>query len=133
MKKRILCMMLAVVGAMSAVQADDYPYLAFQTADGTVKAVSITSLTLTFQNGALTATNADGSYSFALADLGKMFFTTEPTAVQPLPVEGGDVEVFSVTGISLGRFASLQAAEAQMPRGIYVVKTDSETIKLMKR
>lgn len=133
MKKRLLCMMLAAVGAMLAVQADNYPYLAFQTADGTVKAVSITSLTLTFSNGALTATNADGSYSFALADLGKMFFTTEPTAVQPLPVEGDGVEVFSVTGLSLGRFGSLQEAEAQMPRGIYVVKTDRETIKLMKR
>jgi len=126
-------MMLAALGVMLTVQADDYPYLAFQTTDGTVKAVSVTSLTLTFSNGALTATNADGTCSFALADLGKMYFTAEPTAVQPLPARGDGVEVFSVTGVSMGHFESLQAAEAQMPCGIYVVKSGSETLKLMKR
>ena len=126
--------MAVMMAAVMTAHADDYPYLAFQTADGTVKTVSVTSLTLTFSNGQLVATNGDGAYSFALTDLNKMFFTNEPTAVpSPLLQEGAGeaVEVFSMTGVSLGAFTSLTIARQQLAGGIYVVKTGSEVRKML--
>ena len=132
--KKALITLVVMMAVVTAVHADDYPYLAFQTADGMVKAVSVTSLTLTFSNGQLVATNGDGAYSFALTDLNKMFFTNEPTAVpSPLHQEGlGEaVEVFSLTGVSLGVFPSVSAARQQLAGGIYVVKTDSEIRKML--
>ena len=135
MKKTLITLTLMMALATAAL-ADDYPYLAFQTADGTVKAVSVTSLTLTFSNGQLVATNGDGTYSFSLADLNKMFFTNEPTAV-PSPLlwdgEGETVEVFSLTGISLGTFRSIASAQEQLTEGVYVVKSGSEIRKMLMR
>ena len=62
--KKLLITLVLMMALATAAQADDYPYLAFQTADGTVKAVSVTSLKLTFEGGQLVATNGDGSYAF---------------------------------------------------------------------
>lgn len=141
MKKTLITLAVMMTLAMAA-QADDYPYLAFQTADGTVKTVSVTSLTLIFSNGQLVASNGAGVYSFPLADLSKMFFTSEPTAIQsPLLQEGQEkaVEVFSLTGVFLGRFDSLEAAQEQLAEGVYVarrvgdIQAPQTTFKLMSR
>ena len=51
MKKTVLTS-LALVMALT-VQADDYPYLTFETVDGTKTSVSSTALTITIQNGKL--------------------------------------------------------------------------------
>lgn len=133
--KKLLITLALMMALATAAEADDYPYLAFQTADGTVKAVSVTSLKLTFEGGQLVATNGDGSYAFPLTDLSKMFFTTEPTAIDSPNASpaGKDIEIFSLTGVSLGKFDSVQAAKAQLEDGIYVVKSGSEIRKMLKK
>jgi len=140
--KKALISLAVMMTLATAAQADDYPFLAFQTADGTVKTVSVTSLTLTFSNGQVVASNGTGVYSFPLADLSKMFFTSEPTAIKsPLLKEGQEkaVEVFSLTGVFLGRFDSLEAAQEQLAEGVYVarrigdIQSPQTTFKLMSR
>ena len=72
MKKTVLTS-LALVMALT-VQADDYPYLTFETVDGTKTSVSSTALTITIQNGKLMA----GSTELTLADLSMMYFSCRP-------------------------------------------------------
>ena len=64
-----------------------------------------------------------------------MFFTTVPTAIDSPNVSPAekDIEVFSLTGVSLGKFDSVQAAKAQLEDGIYVVKSGSEIRKMLKK
>lgn len=132
--KKIMTLLAFVVAGSLAAHADDYPYLAFQSADGSVKTMSVTSLTLTFSNGVLMATNGEGSSTFNLASLSKMFFTTTPTSVQaPAGETNGDdgVEVFTLTGIRVGSYRSVGAAQEQLKSGVYVVKSTDESFKLV--
>ena len=64
-------------------QADDYPYLTFQTQDGTLTSVATSSLTLAIESGQLVVN--DGEKTFTLTDLKKMYFSTDDaTAIESL-------------------------------------------------
>jgi len=76
--KRFLFTLMMVVVSLSA-WAYDYPYLVFQTTDGTTYAVSVESLTLDVSNDQLIVTNDEGTQSFTLSELSKMYFSTEAT------------------------------------------------------
>ena len=133
MKKKTIAMAIAIALAMAAQAQDyDYPWLAFQTTDGTVKTVAVETLTLTFVNGQLVATNDAGNVAFALTDLSKMFFSKEPTRIAdtPLDSEGDEAEVFTVAGVAVGRFASADAARAALKPGLYVIKSKEGTYKM---
>ena len=73
MKKIVLASMI-LVGTLTA-QADDYTYLTFETTDGVKTSVDVSSLpaTINLDNSTLTV----GSKTFALADLSKMYFSTQ--------------------------------------------------------
>lgn len=133
MKKKTIAVAIAMALTMVAQAQDyDYPYLAFQTADGAVKAVAVEALTLTFVNGQLVATNGDGNYSFALNDLSKMFFSKEPTRIADNLEDSvaKEVEVFTVAGVAVGRFASVDAAKATLKPGLYVIKSKDGAYKM---
>ncbi len=61
MMKKTLLSMVMLMSALTIV-ADDYPYLTFETQDGSVKSVSTTSLTLTISGNELIVN--DGACSF---------------------------------------------------------------------
>ena len=117
MKKQILTLM-AMIAAVSA-QADnyDYPYLTFETADGTKTSISTASLTIHIQDGKLMA----GSTELTLADLSKMYFSTsdETTGIEEVNITTLDesVDIYDLQG--------RKVSKEQMRRGIYVVKTKS--------
>lgn len=82
MMKRLLLILMTMAGVMTA-QADDYPYLTFETSDGTVQSVSTTSLKLEISGDKLLVN--DGAQSFTLTDLKKMYFSTDDaTAIESL-------------------------------------------------
>lgn len=74
--KKFLIPTLALMLATSA-SADSYPYLSFQTADGSVVSLSSSGLNLTVEGSQLVAQNEEGSSKFALADLSRMFFSKQ--------------------------------------------------------
>lgn len=119
--KKIVLFMMALVGVQTLL-ADDYPYLVFETADGTKTAVSSTTLTITIKDGKLMA----GSKEFTLTDLSKMYFseTGETTAVETVDVETLDdaTEIYDLQG--------RKVTKAQMRRGVYVIKTKKGTRKV---
>lgn len=75
MKKSILSVVIALFGLLS-LQASNYTKLTFQQIDGTKQSVDLQSLVITFSDGQLLATNANGDQSFALRNLAKMYFST---------------------------------------------------------
>ena len=134
--KKYLSIILALAGIATAQAEDnDYPYLMFQTADGTTTAVASSNLTITFSDGKLIATDANnGIQTFTLTDLSKMFFsaTADVTGIEETEAEEDDeaVEVFTTTGISLGKFENMKEAQSKLERGIYVMKSKSRTLKI---
>jgi len=137
MKRTILLAAIAAWG-FNPTWADDYPYLMFQTADGNTIAVTASELTITFADGKLIATNAEGTQTLTLTDLSKMYFSTtgDANAIEDVKADGPTdmsqepVEVFTLTGISIGKYDTLQQAKSSLSQGIYVVKSASRTLKI---
>lgn len=75
MKKKILMTLVALCGLLQGAWCEDYPSLTFQTVDGTRQSLSVESLKIKFADGQLLATNVNGKHTFALSNLGKMYFT----------------------------------------------------------
>lgn len=126
--KKIVLLLMTLVGGGLAVQAEDsYTYLTFETTDGAKVSVSVSSqpVTINLDNSTL----AIGNEKFALADLSKMYFSTqsETTGIQ---------EISSATIDEAADIYDLQGhkvTKAQMKKGVYIVKTNSKTYKIVKR
>lgn len=122
MKKIVLALLVWVMAL--TVQADDYPYLTFETTDGAKASVSVSSLTLTISGTTLTA----GEETFTLSNLSKMYFsmTNESTT--------GIEETTSTALEEATDIYDLQGhkvSKEQMKKGIYIVKTKNRTYKMI--
>jgi hypothetical protein len=128
MRKKLLVLAL-LAGTLSA-QADEYPYLIFETTDGSRTPVEVESLTIQIVDGNLVA---DGK-TFSLTSLSKMFFATTPDATSGIEdlrsADSGAVEVYSLNGMSLGSYNNVSEAKQSLQRGIYVIKSGSKTFKV---
>ena len=125
--KKILLLFMALVGALTA-QADDYAYLTFETTDGAKTSVAVESLTLTISGTILTA----GSQQFTLSNLAKMYFSnTDETATGIETIDNGQLtmdnsaEIYDLQGHKVSKSA--------MRKGVYIVKTNNRTYKMIVR
>ena len=124
MKKMFLTAAL-MAGALSAA-ADEYPYLTFETADGAKTSVSSSSLTISVADGKLTA----GSQEFTLSNLSKMYFSASDETTSGIETLNSESTSQSSTIFDLqGR----KVSQGQMKRGVYVVKTNRGTRKVIKK
>lgn len=129
--ERILLIITVLLAALS-VQARVYPYLSFQKSDGTVWSVGVESLQMTFENGMLHVTNGSETHDLEVKDLSRMFFSeTSVTGMEKLnsSVDNGPVEVYTVSGIYVGRYADMQHFRQSPAKGVYVVKEKGTTVK----
>ena len=123
--KKIVLLLMTLVGALT-VQADEaYAYLTFETTDGARVSVPVSSLTLTVSGTTLTA----GSQSFTLSNLSKMYFSNvdETTAIESITPDTLDesTDIYDLQGHKVSR--------EQMKKGVYIVKTKSRTYKMIVR
>lgn len=127
-------MILSVILTLTTAYADDYPYLTFEKQDGTTQSVAVSGLTLTIADGNLIAANGTETLTLALSDLTKMFFASEATGIDELTAKlpsDGAAEVFTLTGVSLGQYDSMQAVRAALQQGVYIIKVNGQTLKVM--
>lgn len=131
--KRTLISMLALL-AVTAASADNYSYLAFQTADGSTRSIGVESLEMTFSDGKLIASNATESLEISVADLSRMFFSSEATAIKDISLDADSpVKVYTVEGICVGSYDNTASASANMGKGVYIVKGEKTTHKITVR
>jgi hypothetical protein len=105
-------------------QAATYSYLVFTNTSGTTTAFGVSNLTLTVSGSNLQVTNDKGTVNLVLTELAAMQFSTSADSITAIEnVLDGDqpVQVFSVSGVSLGTFGSLIEAAQQLSAGAYVI------------
>ena len=126
MKKVFL--LLAVCTAMMA-HASTYNYLVFTNTEGTNTAFSVKDLTLKVDGSELLITNAEGTVSMLLTAMKSMQFSEDGTvsAVENILNADTPVQVFSVSGTSLGVYGSLMEAAQTLNAGAYVISNGSVT------
>ena len=126
--KSFILGILMTIGALP-MMAGDYPYLTFELTDGTKVSVSVSSLTLTVNGTTLKA----GSQTFTISNLSKMYFsstdetTNGATAIEELTADDLEgKEIYDLNGHKLD-------SDAQLPRGVYIVKSKNKTCKIVVR
>lgn len=126
MKKVFL--LLAVCTTMMA-HASTYNYLVFTNTEGTNTAFSVKDLTLKVEGSDLLITNAEGTVSMLLTAMKSMQFSEDGTvsAVENILNADTPVQVFSVSGTSLGVYSSLMEAAQTLNAGTYVISNGSVT------
>ena len=135
MKKRFMFLFPAMLAA-AAAHADTYPYLTFQKADGTTVSIKVDSLTMTFSDGKLVVSNGTDGQELTVAELSSMYFSTsDATGIKEVAISDvdGEVEAFSLQGVSYGKYASLQVFKDKATPGVYVVKGNGKTQKITVR
>ena len=126
--KKIVLLLMTLVGSVLTVQAEDtYTYLTFETTDGSKTSLDVSSLpvTINLDNSTLTI----GNQTFALADLSKMYFSTQSETTGIETIDNGQW-----TMDNSAEFYDLQGhkvTKAQMKKGVYIVKTNSKTYKIV--
>ena len=128
MKRLTILTLLSVI--TMATRAADYNYLVFTLNDGSEQAIVATNLSITFTDGNLVATTANETLAtIPLATLQKMQFSeSNTTDISGLQLESQD-DIKAIYDLQ-GRMMPLNT---QLPKGTYIVKTSSRTIKVFVR
>lgn len=153
MKQFSLTLIFALLSLSGMAQRFDY--LTLRATDGSQQSVKIDLGTvITFADGVMTTTTAGESQSFNLTDISAFFFSAEPTAINLLELSNAKVslsanqlsvhgpqaaivQVFAANGQLVAAFtkstAGAEVFGVNLPGGVYVVKVNGQTSKLMVR
>ncbi len=136
MKKMLLAMLLAAGTLHAVADSYAYPYLAFQKADGTVVSIGVESLNMTFGDGSLLAANDQTSKTFVVSELTRMYFTTEDTGISGVVSDDADygpARVYTPSGAFVGAFESLDEAKDAAKGGVFIIRQNGRTLKVIAR
>ena len=124
MKK--LFLLLALGFAMMA-HASTYNYLVFTNQAGTTTAFAVSNLTITVSGTDLQVKNDEGMISLVLTELASMQFSVdkEVTTLENVLCADEPVQVYSITGSSLGTYNSMLDAAMSLQMGTYVLSNGS--------
>ena len=130
--KKMLIIALLAAGVLPAM-AGEYAYLVFTNTSGTTTALTVSNLSATVSGSALVVTNDDGTVNFTLTDLASMQFSMTDSVTALENVLDGDrpVQVFSISGTSLGSFDNFVQAAQQLDKGTYVIVQSGKTQKMV--
>ena len=124
--------LLFALGFEMMAYASTYNYLVFTNQNGTTTAFSVNNLTLKVNGNELSVTNNDGTVNLVLTNLVSMQFSKDKTITSLENVINADeiVQVYSVTGASLGTYNSMVEAAKKLSVGTYILSNGklSQTI-----
>ncbi|MBP5711999.1 MAG: hypothetical protein J6W77_03215 [Prevotella sp.] len=132
MKKILILVSALMTSVMTYADDFSYNYLVFTTQEGTEKSVAVENLKLTFVNGQMVIDNGVETQTYDLSSLSKMFFAENSVdgIVETTIDANEEVDVFTVSGIGMGKFNNVNEAKKSLGRGVYIFKQGSKTNKI---
>ena len=110
------------------VHANTYNYLVFTNTAGNKTTFHVEGLRMNVDGSTLQVTNASGTVDLVLTDLQSMEFSADgTTSLENVLNADAAVQVYSVTGASLGSYSSMQEAAKSLNAGTYVISNGSVT------
>jgi|GEM_PF-999072 len=134
MKKWKFFLMAALLGAHTAAWAD-YSHLYVVNAAGSSQTLDLSGLRLTFESGnVVAAIHGEQVYTAALSSLDYMTFT-EPTGIGRTETDAAEetVSVYDVRGCLVAEDRAANLTAEHYPKGVYVVKGQQGTRKIIVR
>lgn len=126
--KRVM-MLVVVVSLAVCANAGTYKYLEFTNISGTKTVFDVANLTLTVSGNNLLVTNSEGTVNMTLVDLASMQFspTNTGTALENILNADAEIQVSTITGVSLGTYSSLVEACQSLSTGVYVISNGTQS------
>lgn len=126
--KRVM-MLVVVVSLAVCANAGTYKYLEFTSTSGKKIVFDVTNLTFTVSGSNLQVTNGDGTVNLTLVDLASMQFSTTntTTALENILNADAEIQVSTITGVSLGVYPSLFEACQSLNAGVYVISNGTQS------
>ena len=123
---------LALCFAMMA-HAGTYNYLVFTNQAGSTTAFAVNNLTLKVNGSDLQVTNDEGTVNLVLTELLSMQFSIDQTATGVEGILNADapVQVYSVTGASIGTYCSMVEAAKGLNAGTYVISSGNQSLTVV--
>lgn len=140
MKRFLLMLCGAMLGFVARAQQLDY--LTCKTTDGKEVSLPVDGLKITFEGGVLHAQTAGQQVQFPLAEMDRMFFASTPAAVGSLvddavrvAIVDGRLQVNAPAGVRVSVFTldGRRVAGYGLPKGVYIVKVNDKTYKLLAK
>ena len=128
MRKNLLLAVFCLCALIA--HAGSYAYLVFTNTAGTTTAFGVNNLTMHVNGSNLQVTNDEGTVNLMLTELAAMQFSTSAdsiTAIENVLDADQPVQVFSISGISLGSFSSLVEAAQHLDAGVYVISNGKKS------
>ena len=125
--KKIVLLLMTLVGALAVQAEDTYTYLTFETTDGAKASLPVSSLTLTISGNTLTA----GSESFTLSNLSKMYFSNDEQTTAINEIDYSQTDDLLSESTDIYDLQGHKISKEQMRKGIYIIKTKSKTYKMI--
>ena len=124
---------LLALGFAMMAHAGTYNYLVFTNQAGSTTAFSVSNLTLRVNGSDLQVTNDDGTVDFVLTELLSMQFSIDQTATGVEGILNADapVQVYSVTGASIGTYCSMVEAAKGLNAGTYVISGGNQSLTVV--
>lgn len=134
MKREILILAGLWFSTAAVLKADDSSRLVFMKADGSVVTVAAKRIEMSFSDGKLLVNDGTDSYELSLADLKSMYFKTDGTTgvddvSDAASYENAEVQVYAMSGVHVGKYATMSDFTQNASPGIYVVKSKGKTFK----
>lgn len=133
MKKKIALVALSLL-SVAAMQADSYSHLTFQRKDGSCLSFPVASLAMVVSGEKLLVYGGGKNGELGLSDLSCMYFSTaDVTGIQDVEKKAGVLEVYSLQGVKYGCFESMEEMRSCVPAGVYVIRQQGKTQKIIIR
>ena len=144
--KKVLIFLLLL--GFQQVKADDFAYLSFVTSDGTAQSFTAMGAELTFSDGKVVVTSGAESATLELTALNRMFFSNEKDeanedtdpdvvvtgiTVADSRLQTAPLAAYTLSGMYVGTFADAASLQTQLRRGLYVIKQNGRTQKIVVR
>ena len=132
MPMKNLFLLLALCLSMTAY-ATTYNYLVFTNQAGTTTDFKVNNLTLEVDGTDLQVTNDEGTVTLILSELASMQFSVDKTVTGVENILNADapVQVYSVTGASIGTYCSMVEAAKGLNAGTYVISSGNQSLTVV--
>lgn len=116
----------------TSIYALDFPWLSFKMKDASEITVAADNLTMNYSDGNLLLTSPTVSETLPVADITSMVFTNREAGIDEINValsENG--YYYTLDGVKVGEFTSVDDGRRSLPSGMYIVRTESKSFKII--
>lgn len=128
----LLAFLASTAISMSAASGG-YRWMTFTLTDNSQLTVSADNLHIAYSDSQLRLTSATVNETLPLSTVKSMKFTDPVSEIEEMPaaLTAENVTLYKPNGVKAGEFKSCDAARKALPSGVYIMKHDSKTIKII--